>query len=108
MAKVDVGCGGGTTVVVHKDRTVVVDRDRTRKVKVGKVGPPGPPGPPGPEGPPGPQGEPGTGTTPGPPGPAGKDGQIRFTGHGPPGTIVGAEPGDTYMDLTTGDIYKLM
>lgn len=41
------------------------------------------------------------------PGPPGKDGQIRFTGHGPPGTIVGAEPGDTYMDLNTGDIYKL-
>ena len=41
------------------------------------------------------------------PGPPGKDGQIRFTGHGPPGTIVGAEPGDTYMDLSTGDIYKL-
>lgn len=41
------------------------------------------------------------------PGPPGKDGQIRFTGNGPPGTIVGAEPGDTYMDLDTGDIYKL-
>ena len=41
------------------------------------------------------------------PGPAGKDGQIRYTGVGPPGTIVGANPGDTYMDLSTGDVYKL-
>lgn len=41
-------------------------------------------------------------------GPAGKDGQIRFTGNGaPPTVIVGAAPGDTYMDLLTGDIYKL-
>lgn len=117
MTRVDVGCGGGTTVVVHEDRTVVVERDRTKHVElrgppntitrdrtktttmdVGKVGPPGPKGPPG---------DPGGGTTPGPPGPPGKDGQIRFTGHGPPGTIVGAEPGDTYMDLLTGDLYKL-
>lgn len=43
----------------------------------------------------------------GQPGPPGKDGQIRFTGNGPPGTIVGAEPGDTYMDIISGDIYKL-
>ena len=43
----------------------------------------------------------------GSPGPAGKDGQIRFTGHGAPGVIVGASPNDTYMDLDTGDIYKL-
>ena len=41
-------------------------------------------------------------------GPAGKDGQIRFTGNGaPPTVIVGAAPGDTYMDLLNGDIYKL-
>lgn len=37
----------------------------------------------------------------------GKDGQIRFTGNGVPGTIVGASPGDTYLNLDTGDIYKL-
>lgn len=44
----------------------------------------------------------------GPTGEKGKDGQIRFTGHGaPPTVIVGASPGDTYMDLDTGDIYKL-
>ena len=45
----------------------------------------------------------------GPPGERGKDGQIRFTGHGaPPTVIVGSEPGDTYLDLDTGDIYKLI
>ena len=44
----------------------------------------------------------------GPPGPPGHPGQIRYTGLGPPPTvIVGAEPGDTYLDLNTGDIYKL-
>ena len=37
----------------------------------------------------------------------GRDGQMRFTGHGPPGVIVGAQPLDTYLDLDTGDIYKL-
>lgn len=37
----------------------------------------------------------------------GAPGQIRFTGHGAPGTIIGANPGDTYMDLDTGDLYKL-
>lgn len=40
-------------------------------------------------------------------GPAGKDGQIRYTGTGEPGLIVGAEPGDTYLDVLTGTIYKL-
>ena len=43
----------------------------------------------------------------GPAGRDGKDGQIRFTGHGAPGVLVGAEPGDTYLDLLTGEIYKL-
>ena len=81
MTKIDVGCGDGTTVIVHEDRTLVVEkdknttvdlrgpprtvtRDKTKTVttEVGKVGPPGPPGDPGPQGepgPPGPQGEPG-------------------------------------------------
>lgn len=40
-------------------------------------------------------------------GPAGKPGQIRFTGTGPPGVILGAEPGDTYLDTATGNIYTL-
>lgn len=43
----------------------------------------------------------------GPQGERGKDGQIRYTGHGVPGVILGAEPGDTYLDLLTGEIYKL-
>ena len=44
----------------------------------------------------------------GPPGPPGHPGQIRFTGHGaPPMVIVGAEPGDTYLDLDTGNVFKL-
>lgn len=44
---------------------------------------------------------------PGPPGAPGKDGQIRYTGHGAPTLIVGAEPGDTYLDTLTGVIYTL-
>lgn len=45
----------------------------------------------------------------GPQGERGKDGQIRYTGHGaPPAVIVGAEPGDTYLDLDTGNIFKLI
>ena len=40
-------------------------------------------------------------------GPAGKPGQIRFTGTGPPGVIMGAEPGDAYLDTASGNIYTL-
>lgn len=40
-------------------------------------------------------------------GPPGAPGQIRYTGHGAPGVIVGAEPGDTYADLDSGTVYKL-
>lgn len=40
-------------------------------------------------------------------GPAGDPGQIRFVGTGAPGTIIGASPGDTYLDMTTGTIYQL-
>lgn len=44
----------------------------------------------------------------GPVGAPGKDGQIRFTGAGaPPALIVGASPGDTYLDTETGHIYTL-
>lgn len=39
----------------------------------------------------------------------GDDGQIRYTGVGPPPSIViGAHPNDTYMDLVSGDVYKLI
>ncbi|NYT76569.1 hypothetical protein H0A71_06160 [Alcaligenaceae bacterium] len=65
------------------------------------------------QGPIGPQGPAGAGTgpqgEPGPKGDPGHPGQIRFTGNGaPPSVIVGAEPGDTYLDLISGDIYKLI
>lgn len=49
------------------------------------------------EGPPGPPGEAGPGYA----------GTAWFYGSGPPGTVVGARPGDNFMDLTTGDIYVL-
>jgi len=50
---------------------------------------------------PGPKGD--TGDT----GSDGRDGQIRFTGSGPPATIVGSSPNDTYLDFNSGDVYKL-
>lgn len=45
-------------------------------------------------------------STGGVPGPPGRDGQIRFTGEGPPGVIPTALVDDTYLDILTGDIYK--
>lgn len=60
----------------------------------------GPKGDPGPQGPPGPAGAPG--------GLPGRDGQIRFTGQGPPPPVIaGAQPGDTYLDVESGIIYRL-
>lgn len=47
---------------------------------------------------PGPQGN---------PGPQGDPGQPRWSGQGVPGTIVGAEPGDVYLDIVTGITYVL-
>lgn len=43
---------------------------------------------------------------PGPPGPA-YEGTAWWYGDGKPGTIVGAKAGDYYMDVVTGDVYKL-
>ena len=65
-----------------------------------KMGPnKGPKGDPGPSlGPVGPKGDTGS---------DGRDGQIRFTGHGLPGTIIGSSLNDTYLDLDTGNIHKL-
>lgn len=40
----------------------------------------------------------------GPPGPAGHP---RWQGEGQPGVIPGSQPGDTYLDRTTGTIYQL-
>ena len=56
------------------------------------VGPPGPPGPPGPIGPPGP----GSGA-----------GVKRWYGEGPPSVIIGASPGDEYVDTISGNLYVL-
>ena len=42
-------------------------------------------------------------------GPKGNDGQIRFTGEGdPPAFIPGARPGDTYLDLISGNTWKVV
>lgn len=43
----------------------------------------------------------------GPSGPDGTPGQIRFTGLGDPGTIIGASPNDTYLDTQTGNVWTL-
>lgn len=59
---------------------------------------------PGPEGPPGPPGPTGPG---GPEGPPGRDAVGRFYGEGPPGTIIGSQPNDEYVDTLTGELYKL-
>jgi len=56
----------------------------------GGVGPKGAPGDPGP------QGVPGTGR-----------GTKRWHGHGPPDVVIGAQAGDEYLDLNTGDLYTL-
>lgn len=43
----------------------------------------------------------------GPPGPQGNPGQPRWAGEGPPTVVVGASPGDVYLDTLTGDLYLL-
>ena len=58
----------------------------------GVVGPTGPAGPPG---------------EPGPPGPPGEPGPEWWFGDGPPDTLLGARPGDLYLDRETGQIYQL-
>ena len=54
---------------------------------------------PGPTGPPGP---------PGPEGPQGDRGVEVVMGAGPPTSIVGFLPGDTYVNTLTGDIYRFV
>jgi hypothetical protein len=53
---------------------------------------------PGPAGPVGAQGAPGS---------PGARGPYRWKGHGPPGTIIGSQVGDEYVDLNTGDLYVM-
>ena len=96
QAVVKAACEPAHVVVAPGDK-VVVKQPTNRTTQVSTRGPQGPKGDPGEDA-----------HMIGPPGPPGKDGQIRFTGYGPPGTIVGSEPGDTYMDLATGDVYKLI
>lgn len=44
----------------------------------------------------------------GPPGPVSSNhGQPRFSGDGPPGTIIGSQVGDEYLDRASGLIYTL-
>lgn len=50
----------------------------------------------GPRGPRGPKGDPGIDRT-----------QRRHYGEGPPGLIIGAQPGDEYVDALTGTLYVL-
>lgn len=70
-------------VVIPEENVVVVTVD-------GEQGPPGPPGEDGQNGAPGPSG-----------------GLVKWYGNGPPGAIIGASPGDFYLDLDSGDIYTL-
>ena len=70
-------------------------------------------------GPTGPAGTPGTPGTPGAPGPAGSDSTVQgppgargdklFLGVGAPTLMStsGSQPGDEYIDMTTGDLYTL-
>ena len=51
----------------------------------------------------GPQGPAGASGTPGP----AYSSPAWFFDDGPPGTIIGAKPGDFYMDVSTGTIYEL-
>ena len=61
-------------------------------------GPAGDAGPEGPEGPTGPAGS---------TGPAGARGAKIFTGIGAPGTLTDEQPGDVYIDTSTGNLYTL-
>lgn len=91
-------------------RVVVVER-LVRSVSVEQVQPATSsrgPGVRGPEGAPGPLGPPGPVGGPGPTGPEGPSGQPRWSGAGPPGVVIGAEPGDVYVDWLTGDTYQLI
>lgn len=64
----------------------------------GRQGEPGPPGPAGPVGPAGPMG---------PEGPRSSGPQYWHGQGAPPEVIIGARPGDCYVDVLTGDIYQL-
>ena len=56
---------------------------------------------PGPAGPQGPQG------LQGPQGPQGDPGSVWWSGEGPPNVVIGASPGDFYIDTLSGTLYQL-
>lgn len=96
------------TVVVNSENAVAevlpVANDVVVASDIGIQGPKGDKGDKGDAG-----GEPGAQGPPGEQGSPGRDGQIRFTGQGPPPVvIVGSIPGDVYMDLSSGNLYKLI
>lgn len=73
--------------VTSKTQRIVVGSNKA--VSVVKAGPVGPAGLPGPQG------------------ASGKSSSDRYYGEGPPGVIIGAAPGDEYVDALTGDVYRL-
>lgn len=94
MADVELGTNNETVVVVpgppgSQSPTVVVPVP-------GIPGSQGPPGPMGPQGPEGPRGFDGT-----------FGGTAWFSGNGPPETVIGSKPGDYYIDVESGLVYKL-
>lgn len=92
------------TVITTEASTVIVSEPISSVLLTSGLGERGPKGDPGLPG----TGSPGAEGPAGPAGPSGADGQPRFTGEGPPpDVIVGARPGDAYLDTTTGGIYRL-
>ncbi len=78
--------------------TVVVTDDAPAQIVVAETGVAGPPGSQGPQGSQG---------AAGPQGPQGPVGHNRWYGDGPPVVVIGAAPGDEYVDELTGDLYVL-
>lgn len=102
---IDEGTGDRFTITVSADYDYSSTAVQDVVILTSTEGPPGPTGAQGPRGLTGPAGATGpAGST----GPRGDNGQPRFNGAGPPGLIIGAEPGDEYLDLTSGLIYKLV
>lgn len=77
--------------VVVGDLTPYINVEVAQPSPWGVVTVEGPQGPPGPVGPAGPS----------------YSGVGWFFGEGPPTTVIGSKPGDYYMDLSDGTIYKL-
>lgn len=78
----------GNIQVLSKTQRIVVD-PATKAISIVNAGPPGPPG------------------VDGAPGLPGANAGRRWYGEGLPGTVVGAAPGDEYLDTLTGDLYIL-